>query len=75
MGGKAVVLIKPQFELDKSALSKKGIVLNEKDRQKAINYVKGYAISSGFEILGQSTSPIFYEYKNIEYLLYLGKNN
>ena len=75
VGGKAVVLIKPQFELDKSALSKKGIVLNEKDRQKAINYVKGYAISSGFEILGQSTSPIFYENKNIEYLLYLGKSN
>ena len=75
VGGKAVVLIKPQFELDKSALSKKGIVLNEKDRQKAINYVKGYAISSGCEIFGQSTSPIFYENKNIEYLLYLGKNN
>ena len=72
--GEAVVLIKPQFELDKSALSKKGIVLNEKDRQKAISYVIGYATASGFSILGQSTSPIFYENKNVEYLLYLGKN-
>jgi 23S rRNA (cytidine1920-2'-O)/16S rRNA (cytidine1409-2'-O)-methyltransferase len=72
-GGEAVVLIKPQFELDKSALSKKGIVLSEKDRQRAIAYVISYAIASGFKVLGQSTSPIFYDNKNIEYLLYLGK--
>ena len=72
-GGEVVVLIKPQFELDKSALSKKGIVLNEKDRQKAISYVKGYAVSSGFTILNQSTAPIFYENKNVEYLLHLKK--
>ncbi len=72
-GGEAVVLIKPQFELDKSALSKKGIVLSEKDRQRAIAYVTGYAMASGFKVLGQSTSPIFYDNKNIEYLLYLGK--
>lgn len=72
-GGEAVVLVKPQFELDKSALSKKGIVLNEKDRQKAISYVQGYAISIGFKILGIATSPIFYENKNVEYLLHLKK--
>ena len=72
-GGEAVVLIKPQFELDKSALSKKGIVLNEKDRQKAISYVQSYAILSGFKILGIATSPIFYENKNVEYLLHLKK--
>jgi 23S rRNA (cytidine1920-2'-O)/16S rRNA (cytidine1409-2'-O)-methyltransferase len=72
-GGEAVVLIKPQFELDKSALSKKGIVLSEKDRQRAISYVTSYAIASGFKVLGQSTSPIFYDNKNIEYLLHLGK--
>ena len=73
VGGRAVVLIKPQFELDKSALSKKGIVLNEKDRQKAISYVKGYATACGFNLIGLSTAPIFYENKNIEYLLYLSK--
>ena len=67
------MLIKPQFELDKSALSKKGIVLNEKDRQKAISYVKGYATACGFNLIGLSTAPIFYENKNIEYLLYLSK--
>ena len=73
-GGEAVVLIKPQFELEKSALSKKGIVLNEKDRQRAINLVKGYAVSSSFDVLGLTTSPIFYENKNVEYLLHLKKS-
>ncbi len=72
-GGEAVVLIKPQFELEKSALSKKGIVLNEKDRLRAINLVRGYATETGFEVLGQTTSPIFYNNKNIEYLLHLKK--
>ena len=74
MGGEAVVLIKPQFELEKSALSKKGIVLSEKDRQRAINLVKEYAVSSGFDVLGLTTSPIFYENKNVEYLLHLKKS-
>lgn len=32
--GEAVVLIKPQFELDKSALNKSGIVTDEKLRKK-----------------------------------------
>jgi 23S rRNA (cytidine1920-2'-O)/16S rRNA (cytidine1409-2'-O)-methyltransferase len=71
--GEAVVLIKPQFELDKSKLSKKGIVLAEKDRQHAIDLVKTYALQCGFSILGITTSPIFYENKNIEYLLHIKK--
>lgn len=72
-GGKAVVLVKPQFELDKSALTKSGIVTDEKLRKRAVESVKSYAISVGFEILDLSTSPIRYENKNVEYLLYLKK--
>lgn len=72
-GGEAVVLVKPQFELDKSALTKSGIVTDEKLRKKAVESVKSYAISVGFEILDLSTSPIRYENKNVEYLLYLKK--
>lgn len=71
--GEAVVLVKPQFELDKSALTKSGIVTDEKLRKRAVESVKSYAISVGFEILGLSTSPIRYENKNVEYLLYLKK--
>lgn len=72
-GGDAIVLIKPQFELDKSALNKNGIVQSEKLRQRAVDAVKGYAISSGFQIKGVDVSPIRYENKNVEYLLYLQK--
>ena len=69
----AVVLIKPQFELDKSALTKSGIVTDEKLRKRAIEKVKAFAISLGFEIIDLSTSPIRYESKNVEYLLHLRK--
>lgn len=71
--GECIALIKPQFELGKSALSKKGIVLSEKDRQKAIDTVKGYALEVGFEILGVTPSPVYYDNKNKEYLLYVKK--
>lgn len=72
-GGEAVVLVKPQFELDKSVLTKSGIVTDEKLRKRAVESVKSYAISVGFEILDLSISPIRYENKNVEYLLYLKK--
>lgn len=72
-GGEAVVLVKPQFELDKSALTKSGIVTDEKLRKRAVESVKSYAISVGFEILDLSISPIRYENKNVEYLLHLKK--
>lgn len=72
-GGEAVVLVKPQFELNKSALTKSGIVTDEKLRKRAVESVKSYAISVGFEILDLSISPIRYENKNVEYLLYLKK--
>ena len=71
--GEAVVLIKPQFELDKSALNKSGIVTDEKLRKKAVENVTEYARNVGFKILNLSTSPIRYENKNIEYLLYMKK--
>ena len=72
-GGEAVVLVKPQFELDKSALGKSGIVTNEKLRLRALDGVKAFAMSLGFRILNLSTSPIRYQNKNIEYLLHLTK--
>ena len=72
-GGEAVVLVKPQFELEKSALSKSGIVTSEKLRARALDRVSACANSLNFEILGTATSPIRYQNKNVEYLLYLKK--
>ncbi len=72
-GGESIVLVKPQFELEKSALDKNGIVKNEKLRKRALDSVSGCAVSLGFEIAGEGTAPIRYQNKNIEYLLYLNK--
>lgn len=72
-GGECVVLVKPQFELDKNALNKNGIVTDEKLRRKAIENVKSYAVSSGFSVKAETISPIRYENKNVEYLLLLHK--
>ena len=72
-GGRAVVLVKPQFEAGKSALSKKGIVLSEKERKKAVEKVSAAAETAGFKVLGSTPSPVMYEDKNREYLLLLEK--
>lgn len=71
--GEAVVLVKPQFELDKSALNKNGIVKSEKLRQSALESVRLYALSLGFKIKNTAVSPVRYQNKNIEYLLYISK--
>lgn len=71
--GTAAVLIKPQFELDKSALNKNGIVKSDKYREKAVDSVKKSALDVGFSILGITNAPIRFENKNIEYLMYLQK--
>lgn len=72
-GGEAVVLVKPQFELDRSALTKSGIVTSGKLREHALNKIVSCALSLGFEIAGKVQAPIRYQNKNIEYLLYLKK--
>lgn len=72
-GGKAVLLVKPQFEAGRSALSKKGIVLSEKERAKAVEKVASSAETIGFKVLGSTPSPVMYEDKNREYLLLLEK--
>lgn len=73
VNGEAIVLVKPQFELDKSALDKNGIVKTEKLRLKALEQVSEFAKSVGFVIAGTGTAPIRYQNKNVEYLLYLKK--
>ena len=66
-------VLQSMFELDKSALNKRGIVTDEKLRKKAVENVTEHARNVGFKILNLSTSPIRYENKNIEYLLYMKK--
>lgn len=72
-GGKAVLLVKPQFEVGKSGLTKRGIVKDEKTALKGVNKVVDLALSSGFRKLGLKSNEKLFENKNSEYLLYLEK--
>ncbi len=69
--GQMVCLIKPQFEAGRDEVGKKGVVKDRNIHIKVIEKVLGYAITSGFGILGLDHSPIKGPEGNIEYLLYL----
>ncbi len=74
-GGWLMTLIKPQFELNKSALGKQGIVKSEKDRRTAVDRVLASAAACGFEQQGFLTSPIQGGDGNVEYMAYFIKKN
>ena len=67
-GGSFVCLIKPQFEVGKSGLNKKGIVKNDKLRKSAVDDVVVAAKSCGFAFENLIESPIVGGDGNIEYL-------
>jgi 23S rRNA (cytidine1920-2'-O)/16S rRNA (cytidine1409-2'-O)-methyltransferase len=71
--GEFICLIKPQFEVGKSGLSKGGIVKNEKNRVSAVNKVTDFAKSSNFILESVIQSPICGGDGNIEYLAYFRK--
>ena len=72
-GGKAVCLIKPQFEAGRSNLSKKGIVRDEKVRLRIRDEIAEFAQGCGFSVIGTETSPITGGDGNTEYLMCLEK--
>ena len=72
-GGWMVTLIKPQFELTKSALNKQGIVKQEKDRRAAVERVLASAAACGFEAVSVIPSPIEGGDGNREYLAHFVK--
>ncbi len=68
----AVLLVKPQFEVGKSRIGKKGVVRDSDDQAEAIfNVMKG-ALELGWKYKGLTWSPITGPAGNIEYLLWLG---
>lgn len=72
--GKAIVLIKPQFEAGKAHLNKNGVVKDVKIHKKIINNTIVLANKLGFKILDLTYSPIKGPAGNIEYLMYIEKN-
>ena len=68
-----ICLIKPQFEVGRSALGKNGIVKDEKQRQYAVQKVTEFAKAQGFLVAGVITSSIEGGDGNIEYLAHFKK--
>ena len=72
-GGWMIALVKPQFELTKSALNKQGVVKQEKDRAAALDKVLASAAACGFERISVIPSPIEGGDGNKEFLAYFRK--
>ncbi len=71
----AILLVKPQFEVGRSRVGKKGVVRNPKDQAEAIFQVWQAAEKLGWQYQGLTWSPITGPAGNIEYLLWLRNNS
>ena len=67
----AVLLVKPQFEVGKSRVGKKGVVRDSGDQAEAIFHILQTALELGWKYKGLTWSPITGPAGNIEYLLWL----
>ena len=66
-----ILLIKPQFEVGRAKVGKKGVVRNPEDQAQAIDQVLQAAHRLGWQYQGLTCSPITGPAGNIEYLLWL----
>ncbi len=73
--GTLVCLIKPQFEAGRDKVGKKGVVRDIETHREVVDKILRFACSAGFHPLGLSYSPIKGPEGNIEYLLYLQKED
>lgn len=67
-----ILLVKPQFEVGREKVGKKGVVRDAKDQAGAIAQVWQAASTLGWQYRGLTWSPIVGPAGNIEYLLWLG---
>lgn len=67
----AVVLVKPQFEVGKGRVGKKGVVRDSRDHLDVLEKVAAAAVKEGYQLAGVTFSPIKGPEGNIEYLFYL----
>lgn len=66
-----VCLIKPQFEVGKGKVGKKGVVREPELHCESIAKIARFALSQGFAVAGLDFSPVKGPEGNIEYLLFL----
>jgi len=75
MPKEVILLVKPQFEVGRERVGKKGVVRNSKDRAEAIWQVWQSAKSLGWNYRGLTASPIKGPAGNVEYLLWLSADS
>lgn len=68
----AILLVKPQFEVGREKIGKKGVVRDAQHRAEAIATVLKASQAQGWVYRGLTPSPITGPAGNIEYLLWLG---
>ena len=73
-GGKCVSLIKPQFEAGREEVGKKGVVRDIKIHKKVILECMQYALDNGLSVTNLDFSPIKGPEGNIEFLMYISKD-
>ena len=73
--GRAVCLIKPQFEAGKDKVGKKGVVRDPSVHQEVIEKIVEVMKTNGLSVLGLDFSPVKGPEGNIEYLIYVQKND
>lgn len=74
-GGEVVCLIKPQFEAARENVGKKGVVRDRTVHFEVIQKIVNCAQTLNFNVKGLSFSPVKGPEGNIEYLLYLIKED
>ena len=73
--GRAVCLIKPQFEAGREKVGKKGVVRDKAVHREVIEKIQDFALQAGFSVLGLTFSPVKGPEGNIEYLVYLQRSD
>lgn len=73
--GEVMALIKPQFEAGKGNVNKQGVVKNIKIHKNILNTLIEFFKEHNLNIKGFTFSPIKGPNGNIEYLVYLSKDN
>lgn len=73
-GGEMVCLIKPQFEAGREKVGKKGVVRDKAVHEEVVERIIEFASQNGFCVKNLEYSPIKGPEGNIEYLVYIRKD-
>ena len=74
-GGRAVCLIKPQFEAGKDKVGKKGVVRDKAVHVDVVENTVNMMLNNNMRVLGLDFSPVKGPEGNIEYLVYIEKTD